>query len=606
MCRVFGYFNAARTDLTEVALLQRAGGPDRTTVCHGDRWGIGSNRLAVMAPEGGQQPYTLGPDSGIRVVFNGELYNHDELRKRLERRGHRFDDRCDGNVLPALYQEYGEDFTDHLEGMYAVAILDTRSTPVLVLATDHAGMKPLYYRYDSTSGAVYFSSELPAMLAFDDVPTRLWEPGLDHYLATRTPFGERTMVEGVRVLPPATTAVCRLGGPLRLRSRGDVESPAPPTDEEEAAVVLRETLRREVGRLLVADVPVALIVSGGLDSSLVTALAAERGPVHAFNIAYRGKWPFDERHFAREVADRSGAVFHQVEADPVLLPELLPATVRRMGQPNADPITVSSLVLFRAVREAGYTVALTGDAADEVFGGYARMRQALAHGDGWETGYLDALAATPEALRRTLYTEEYRAELTRYGEDPLPPGARADLLEGPGGPLERMTEFELRHRMPAYHLRRVDHLSMANSVEVRLPYCQPSIMALGRALPDRMRIRDGKVKRALFGAAGGLLPTTVLTRPKQPFTLPITAMLVPGSPLWSFTRDVLSPDALRRCGRLRAEEVTRLFSRQADRPDDTTALTLWALTVYHLWLDQLRDHGAERGVGAPGGPVTVS
>lgn len=600
MCRIFGCFNAPPTGLAEVASLQQHGGPDSSGAVTGADWALGANRLAVIDPAGGAQPYSLGPGRGVHAVLNGEIYNHDELRDRLRRLGHRFDDRCDGSILPALYHEYGEELTEHIDGMYTLAIIDTRAEPVLLLATDHAGMKPLYYHHDTADHALYFSSELAALLAFDGVDDRLWEPGLDRYLATRTPFGERTMLAEVRTLPPATTVVCRRGRPPRFLARRRPD-PVPPTgDERETAELLRTTLRREVGRLLVADVPVAVIVSGGLDSSLVTALAAERGPIDAFTIAYRGDWPFDERHFAQDVTARTGAVHHQVEVDPEELPALLQETVRHLGQPNADPITVSSLALFRAVREAGFTVALTGDAADEVFGGYARMLTAAEHGPGWQSGYLDALAAAPAALRNALYTPEYRAELARSGVGPLPAHTVDELsAAGPRSTLERITDFELRHRMPAYHLRRVDHLSMASSVEVRLPYCQQSVTRLGRALPDRMRISDGSVKRVLFGAAEGLLPRSVLDRPKQPFTLPVTAMLAPGTALWGFCHEVLSESALRRGGRLCTEAVRHLFTRQAAAPDDTAALALWALTVYQLWFDRLAHGAAERAGGAP-------
>ncbi|PRH79884.1 asparagine synthetase B, partial [Streptomyces solincola] len=199
---------------------------------------------------------------------------------------------------------------------------------------------------------------------------------------------------------------------------------------------------------------------------------------------------------------------------------------------------------------------------------------------------LDALSAAPAALRERLYTEEYRAFTA--GEPALPAAAREDLLHGPGTVLERITRFELGSRLPAYHLRRVDHLSMASSVEARLPFCQRSVMALGRALPDHRRIGGGQVKRTLYAAAGGLLPQSVLSRPKQPFTLPVTAMLRPGAPLWEYARDLLAPADLAAGGRLDGRAVEGLFAAQAERPDDTAALALWALLVHRVWEEQFR------------------
>lgn len=603
MCRIHGYFNAAATphEMRTVAALQRHGGPDSTGAARAPDWGLGNNRLAVVDLDGGQQPYRAAP--GVQAVFNGEIYNHDELRARLRDRGHAFADRCDGAVIPALYLEYGDAFTDHLDGMYSIALTDLRGpVPRLLLATDHIGMKPLYYSWDPAARSLHFSSEIPALLGFAAVSGRIRENGLDAYLATRTPFGGATMFEDIEVMAPGTTLVCDLGGVFRSWRRPDAPGPPVPHDADAAAVLLRDTLRHEVGRLLVADVPVALITSGGLDSSLVTALAAEHGPVHSFNIAYTGDWPFDERHFAREAAARARAVYHQVEIDPQDFPALLDDTVWHLGQPNADPIALSTYALFTAVRGAGFTVALTGDAADEVFGGYGRMRQAAetaqAGGD-WAPAYLDALSAAPAALRATLYTDDYRAYA--QGTPPLPAEAYEDLLHGPGTVLDRITRFELGHRLPSYHLRRVDHLSMAASIETRLPFCQREIVALGRALPDRMRIEDGRVKKTLYAAARGLLPDSVLTRPKQPFTLPITAMLTPGAALWEYARDLLEPGRLAAGGRLDVRAVDALFAAQAHRPGDTTSLALWALLVHEVWIEQF-----QRGPGRPARPVPLA
>ncbi|GAA4823267.1 asparagine synthase (glutamine-hydrolyzing) [Streptomyces ziwulingensis] len=595
MCRIYGYFNASASpnEMKTVGALQRHGGPDRTGMSRAPGWGLGSNRLAIIDLDGGSQPYEI--EGRISAVFNGEIYNHDALRARLRQRGHTFADRCDGAIIPALYEEYGERFTDLLDGMYSIALLDLRERPKLLLVTDDMGMKPLYYRWDPVDRSLRYSSEIPALLAFEGLGKTLWNPGLDAYLASKTPFGEQTMFEEIKVLPAATTLRCALGEVPEAIRRTPAAAPVL-GDADKAAELVRDSLRTEVGRLLVADVPVAVITSGGLDSSLVTALAAEHGPVHSFNIAYRGTWPFEERHFARQAAEHAGAVYHQVELDPATLPDLIEDVVWHLGQPNADPITVSTYALFAAVREAGFKVALTGDAADEVFGGYARMRaahEAAPYGTEWYGRYLDALAVVPADRRHSLYTDDYR--LLVEGVPAIPAEALGRLHGGEGTVLERVTDFELTYRLPAYHLRRVDHLSMAHSVESRLPFCQRSVTSLGRALPDRLRIDGDQVKRTLYGAAAGLVPEAVHKRVKQPFTLPVTAMLTPGSPLWQMARDTLATSRLRAAGRLDPNAVDALFEAQRLRPDDTTALTLWALMTYEVWQDQFQ--GAARPVG---------
>ncbi|MET9689989.1 asparagine synthase (glutamine-hydrolyzing) [Streptomyces sp. NPDC006514] len=607
MCRIHGHFNAGMTphDLRTVGAVQRHGGPDAQSYAYGPGWALGSNRLAITDPGGGDQPYRLG--DSITVVFNGEIYNHDELRRDLAARGHAFRDRCDGAVIPALYLEYGLDFTEHLDGMYAIAVMDTRAEPTLVLATDGVGMKPLYYHWDTARAQLCFASEIPALLAFGTVGAVPWEYGLDAYLATKTPFGEQTMFQGVRVLPPAATAVVSRSRGLRVFRRESAPVTDPGLTEAEAAERTRELLRREVARLTVADVPVAAITSGGLDSSLVTALAAERvADLHAFNIAYRGTWPADERAFAREVAEGCGATYHQVEIDPRTFPELLPEVVWHLGQPNADPITLSTYALFDAVRAAGYRVALTGDAADELFGGYDRIRAALRvpPGGDWVTGYVEELAAVPRAMREELYSDDYRDLIRRSGSDAdhIATLLRdADAASGAGGDrLAAITAFEVGSRMPAYHLRRVDHLSMSASVEVRLPFCQPSVVDLARALPGSYKVAGDRGKRVLYAAAAGRLPASVLDRPKQPFTLPITAMLAPGQPLMAFARDLLAKDRLARRGLLDPVRVDDLLHRQAEHPSARAALAIWSLLVHELWLDQFCDSKA--AAPCTGGP----
>ncbi len=559
---------------------------------------MGNNRLAIMDIEGGAQPYRL---ADVTVVFNGELYNHEELRASLSRRGFTFPDRCDGSILPALYMVYGDGFAEHLDGMYSVAVMDMRSEPRLILATDESGMKPLYYHWDAATGNFHFASEIPALLGFQGVPAEELDTGLHAYLTSKTPFGEQTMLAGIRVMPPrSTTVVTRAQGvKIRQRQNGATGSSAVNRGGQELKIVardLQEALRSEVHRLLVADVPVAAITSGGLDSSLVTALAAEAAPdLHTFNIAYTGSWPGDERAYASEVAEFVGTKHHQVEIDPATFPDLLQDVVWHLGQPNADPITLSTFSLFRAVREQGFKVALTGDAADELFGGYGRMTKAVAAGPGhaWLGEYLDGLAVAPAALRDRLYTDEY-AMTVRESEPPIPQRALDELMSGSGSRLERISAFERDLRLPSYHLRRVDHLSMASSVEVRLPFCQPRIVRFAAGLSDEQKITPAGVKRALYAAADGLLPTSVLTRSKQPFTLPITAMLRPGSALWDLARDSLSETTLRNDGRLRPEAVRGLFDTQSSHPTDTSALTLWALMTHQLWRHQFlaRSHSA--------------
>ncbi|MEV0598932.1 asparagine synthase (glutamine-hydrolyzing) [Streptomyces sp. NPDC050315] len=596
MCRIFGSFavGATRPELAAVSARQRHGGPDQRGVARGPGWSLGCDRLAITDPAGGTQPYRLAAVPGVLAVLNGEIYNHAELRRRLAARGHRFPDACDGSLLPALYAEYGPAFAEHLDGMFAIAVLDLRARPQLVLAVDDMGMKPLHYHW-SESGAVRFASEIPALLAFDGVPATPREDALDTVLATRTALGTHTALEGVRVLPPGATAVIRSGEPLRVRQRAPHAAPA--------LGDAQDVLRHEVHRLARTGSPLCAITSGGLDSGLVTALAAEEvreaggGPLHTFHLSYRGRWPAAEHEHARAVARRSRTEHHHIAVDPAEFGSLLTRTVRHLGQPNADPIALSTYALFRAVREAGFTVALTGDGADELFGGYDRMRAALAApaGADWITPYVDALGAAPRLLRERLYTPAYRAYVAERGSaaDRITAELRAYARED-ADRLTTLTRFETGRRLPAYHLRRVDHLSMAWAVEARMPFCQPSVAAYARSLP--VSARNGK--RALYEAGRGLLPAAVLRRPKQPFTLPVAAMLTAGSPLLDTVCELLSPARLRRGGRVRADRVQALLARQLARPSDTDALALWGIAVHELWTEVVQGMRIPAGCAA--------
>jgi asparagine synthase (glutamine-hydrolysing) len=583
MCRIFGHFGAspANVELRLAAAAQRHGGPDAQTVVTGPGWGLGNNRLAIMDPSHGQQPYRLGD---VVAVFNGEIYNHEELRRDLQARGYHFEDRCDGSIIPALYHEFGPSFAGWLDGMFAIAIVDLRDAPRLVLATDASGMKSLYYHWDHRTGDFYFASEIPGLLSFRAVGTDLWLPGLEDYLATKVPFGEQTMFADIKALPPATTAVVSRRDGLRITRRARVLPDPAELDARTLPDAVRGAVDRAVHALTRADVPVCAITSGGLDSSFVTALATRHVPeLHTFNIAYRGVWPGEERHFAQEVADAVGTRHHQVEIDPATFPDLLPDVVWHLGQPNADPITLSTYALFRAVREAGFTVALTGDASDEQFGGYDRMREAVLSPGEWRPRYLEALAAVKSEDRFALYSPDYRSFLLglRTGRDEL-----ADLLR-PGRPrLDAIGDVEIGHRLPAYHLRRVDHLSMAHGVEARLPFCQPNVVDLAASLPQRQKIDEAGVKKALYAAAQADLPASVLTRPKQPFTLPVNAMLRAGSPLMTYAEDMLHADRVNRMGLLDSRAVARLLTTQRERPSDAAAMAIWSLLIFQTWTDQ--------------------
>ncbi|MEC0232178.1 asparagine synthase (glutamine-hydrolyzing) [Paenibacillus alba] len=589
MCRIFGYLGYDFVDakrLKAVSDLQFKGGPDQQSVLSERNWAIGNNRLSIVGLDGGGQPYVGGEH--IRIVFNGEIYNHQALRQKLELKGYSFADTCDGSILPALYAEYGTEFVRYLDGMFAIAIIDLRETVTLTLVTDPSGMKSLYYYWDELKQSLYFSSELPSLLAFERIPKQLWLSGVDFYLTTKVVFGERTMFDGVYALPPASLLHARLGERPRLQRWSTyVTSDIPTTNFEKTAAHLRKQLGEEVNSLLLADVPVSTVNSGGLDSSLITALASSSTEgIHSFNLSYVGDWPLDEKAYAREVAQRFGTTHHEVLMDPRNFQQLLPSVVAHLGQPNADPITLSSYALFEAIHQAGFKVTISGDGADEMFGGYDRFAEAVHTLGDWVKPYIGSLGVADAQQRWELYSDDYRSFVQENGsiEDHI----EHTLRQSNRGRLDTILSFEREYRLPSYHLRRVDHLSMAHSVEVRVPYCQSRILDLANRLPDSWRVEGGRVKKLLYRTSEGLLPASILTRNKQPFTLPIDAMMRKGLPLFAAIEQALDQETIRRQNVFNPKAIEKLLQRQATAPNGKTALTLWSLAIFQLWLDQFQ------------------
>ncbi|MBF6546634.1 asparagine synthase (glutamine-hydrolyzing) [Nocardia brasiliensis] len=578
MCRIFGCFGKT-LPVSELALSSRQqfdGGPDTQRFASGAGWSLGMNRLAIVNPEGGSQPFRLG---AITVVYNGEIYNHAALRHDLRARGFHITDRCDGAILPALYAVYGPNFVDRLDGMYALAVIDERERPRILLATDHAGMKPLYWFWSEPERALYFSSELRGLFAFSNVPMEFSETGLDIFLALKYRPGPGTMFHGVSVLLPGQNLTVDDSG-LSLRFRTATVAPR-------ADASLEHSLTEGVADLLVADVPACVVTSGGIDSSLVTMLAATvTEGLHSFNIGYVGDWPGDERGFADMVAKHCGTVHHQVVLDPRDIPLVVTEMALAIGQPNGAPISVSTYTLFEQIAAAGFRVALTGDGSDEIFGGYWHAVQALAMGESdWWPSYSATLISLPAATRTALYSPDYRH---RIADEQTPEAWLAQYVHKGSDRLDMLTEFELAAKFPNYHLMRVDHLSMAHSVEARLPFCQREVIAHARSMPSEQKIAADRGKIPLAEMARDRLPAAVVNRPKQPFTLPLVPMMLRTRALWEFVESTLTDPTVRRDGQLDAVAIEQAMRRFRTKPTGVDAQLLWSLSVHQVWREAFR------------------
>jgi asparagine synthase (glutamine-hydrolysing) len=602
------------------ALVHR--GPDSEGVFADGPVALAARRLAIIDLDRGDQPMA-NEDGSVTVVQNGELYEHRSLQADLERRGHRFTSHCDTEVLPHLYEERGADFASGLRGMFAVALWDARERRLL-LARDPFGIKPLYYRV--ADRVLSFASELKALVLQPGFSGEVDLEALDAYLAFNSVPAPLSIYRDVRKLPAGHLLEAR-DGAVRVRrfarpapvAAGDVRR----EDGGALASELRDRLRDSVRAHLESDVPVGVFLSGGIDSSLLAALAAQESPgaVRTFSIGFEEK-SFDELSRARMVARRYGTDHHELVLRPdaaALLPEIAAA----FDEPFADSSALPTYAVSRLA--AGHVkVALSGEGGDELFGGYftyvadvLAARSRIARGAELARPWVERLpsssrrvsldykakrfvraAARPPLERhhgwKEIFSADARAALLEparraAGADPLAEW-RARYAETAGAePLARLQDVDIGTYLVDDLLVKTDRASMAHSLEVRVPFLDPVVAELALALPTGQKVLALAKKRLLRRAAAGLVPRAIVHGPKRGFSIPAAAWL--RGELRPFARDLLSPDALRRDGFFRPEAVARLLDEHESGREDHSR-PLWGLLCFQLW----------RGTAAGGRP----
>jgi asparagine synthase (glutamine-hydrolysing) len=568
--------------------------------------GLAARRLSIIDLETGDQPIA-NEDGTVHVVQNGEIYNYRELRAGLEHAGHRFATRSDTEVLVHLYEEHGDGFAERLRGMFAVAVWDARRRR-LVLARDPFGIKPLYYR-DSAEGLA-FSSELRALPRGE-----IDLDALEAFLAFNSIPGPYSIFRDVKKLLPGHLLVWEDGEGRVSRFARPAPVPASEVrreDEGELAEELRARLRDSVRAHLIADVPVGVLLSGGVDSSTLAALAAQESsePVHTFSIGFEER-SFDELDDARAVAQLYGTRHEEL----VLRPDaalLLPALADAFDEPFADSSALPTyLVSELAARHV--KVALSGEGGDELFGGYYTYAADLL---AQRVGRLAPLARPlverlPSSSRRA--SLDYKAKRFVRGAD-LPPlerhhawkeifssEARSELLGRPSSLdpvdllrpryaetegaelLARLQDVDLGTYLVDDLLVKTDRASMAHSLEARVPYLDPLVAGLAQALPTRLKVSGLRKKRLLRKAAAPLLPRRIVYGRKRGFSIPAAAWL--RGELELFARDVLSPETLRRQAFFQHAAVTRLLDRHVAGKEDLSR-QLWGLLAFTLWYER--------------------
>ena len=607
MCGICGIASSRdQADLERVAAMSATlvhRGPDSFGELLEGPVALAARRLSIIDLETGDQPIA-NEDGTVHVVQNGEIYNYRELRSELERAGHRFRTHGDTEVLLHLYEEHGDDFAARLRGMFAAAVWDARRGR-LVLARDRFGIKPLYYRH--VDGELSFASELRALPRGD-----IDLDALEAFLAFNSIPAPLTIFRDVRKLP-AGHLLEWTKGEIRIhrfaRPLPAVASEVRDDDEAELVEELRARLRDSVRAHLVSDVPVGVLLSGGVDSALLAALAAEEAsePLRTFSIGFEER-SFDELADARLVANRYGTRHRElvVRPDAALL---LPALAEAFDEPFADSSALPTYLVSQLAAE-DVKVALSGEGGDELFGGYytyaADLLAARAGGLSRVVRPIverlpssDAKASFDYRAKRfvraahlpplerhhawkEIFSSDARAELTRNAVafDPVEL-LRARYRETEDVPeLARLQDVDLGVYLTDDLLVKTDRASMAHSFEVRVPYLDTVVTNLALALPTRHKVRGLAKKVLLRKAAEPLLPREVVHGKKRGFSIPAAAWL--RGELEPFARDTLSADRLRRQGFFRPDAVARILDEHVSGREDLSR-QLWGLLAFTLW-----------------------
>ena len=587
-------------------------GPDSHGLFHRGPAALAARRLSIIDLEGGDQPIS-NEDGSIVVVQNGEIYNYRELRRELEARGHRFSTASDTEVLVHAYEEHGDAFVERLRGMFAIAVWDAPRRR-LMLARDRFGIKPLFYR--ATDEGLGFASELKSMLEIPGFSRGIDARAVSAYLAFNSIPAPLTIFAEARKLPPGTILVWQ-DGELSLSRYA---RPAPPAadrvrrgPQESLADELRGVLRDSVRAHLVADVPVGVLLSGGVDSAALTAMAAQEGgePVRTFSIGFEES-SFDELSKARLVAERYGTDHHEMVLRPDAV-ELLPKLVAAFDEPFGD----SSAVPTYLVSELAATevkVALSGEGGDELFGGYytyvadllaprvgrlaalaAPLVEALPSSDrkvsfDYKAKRFVRAARLPPLERHHAWKEIFSADLRTSllgaageGWDPVDI-YRERYVETRGAePLARLQDVDLGIYLVDDLLVKTDRSSMAHSLELRVPFLDQAVAEFAMGLTTPLKVRGLAKKRLLRRALAPLVPREIVRGPKQGFSIPLAAWL--RGPLEPFAREVLSPAALARQGIFDPAVVAPLVERHCSGSEDLSR-QLWGLMSFTLWFDR--------------------
>ncbi len=626
MCGICGVVNAGNDSLIDKGILHQMcqtiyhRGPDDDGFYFDQQAGLGMRRLSIIDLVSGDQPVS-NEDETLWVVFNGEIYNYKSLHADFVGKGHRFKTKSDTEVIVHAYEEYGERCPEYFNGMFAFALWDVPRRRLL-LARDHIGIKPLYYWVGQDR--LIFGSELKSVIANPAVPREIDLVALDQFLTLEYIPAPRTIFKGVNKLPAGYRLVYQEGN-VHIEQYWDIPDKDVPSDEKIIKEMLIELIDDSVRMQLMSDVPLGAFLSGGIDSSTVVASMSEssNSSVKTFSIGFDDA-TYNELPYARAIASR----FRTDHTEEILEPDiadLAERLVRHLDEPFGD-FSIFPTYLVSEVARREVKVVLSGDGGDELFGGYdtyvaqqmdryyrylpASLRQGLIptlmgkvpprpekKGLINKTKRFVEGAALPSSLQHTRWmlfmTAEDKADLYKPEVSACLDGtSTASVLEGHFDrktgfdPLAQQQYVDIKTYLVDDILTKVDRMSMAVSLETRVPLLDYRIVELAVNLPPQMKLYRGETKRILKQAMAGRLPHEVLNKPKQGFSIPLKNWL--RDPLKPMMMDLLSPEKVQQRGYFNPECVSRWVSEHMNGTMNHSH-RLWALMVFELWNEQVMD-----------------
>ncbi len=572
--------SAGANPLAAMTSQMRPRGPDAGGCFSQGRVAFGHRRLSIIDLAAASQQPMIDPQLGLAVVFNGCIYNYRELRGELVAKGYSFFSQGDTEVILKSYAEWGPRCVERFNGMFAFAIWERNSGRV-VLARDRLGIKPLYYA--ETPGRFRFASTLPALLAAGDVDTSIEPAALNHYLSWHAVVPPpMTIIKGVRKLAPGTICIIEPDGRRREETFWQLEVGERAEDrgmtEADWRDAVRATLGKSVARRRIADVPVGVLLSGGLDSSLLVALLAEQGQsnLKTFSVGFEkvGDVEGDEFRYSDIIAQRFGTDHHRIKIDSSRAIDALPGMVAAMSEPMMSHDAIGFYMLSHEV--AKYVkVAQSGQGADEILGGYhwypVLMRSNDAVGDYARVYFDRDHAEMAELVAPSLMNGDYSREFV----DNFFRNCRS------ARPIDQTLQLDARIMMVDDPVKRVDNMAMASGLETRVPFLDHEMVELAARVPADLKVRDGG-KYILKEASRGVVPDAVIDRPKGYF--PVPALKYIRGAFYGFVRDVLDAPRARQRGLFNRRYIDRLLANPEGELTPKGHSKLWQVALLECWL----------------------